>query len=83
MYTSMSTEEIFIKHVVNDSRSFNIEIFEKALRIVKNPNKGIMVDLEKRYVFEALTERLKSMKIENVQEDVKIYKFLILLIGTI
>ena len=45
MYANMSTEEVFLRHVVNDSRSFKTENFEKALRIINNPaKKGVIVD---------------------------------------
>ncbi len=44
MFANMSNEEIFLKHVVNDSRSFKTENFEKALRVINNPKKGVSVD---------------------------------------
>jgi hypothetical protein len=41
MYANMSTEEKFLKHVVNDARSYKTETFEKAVRIINNPKKGV------------------------------------------
>jgi ubiquitin conjugation factor E4 B len=41
MYANMSNEDIFLKHVVNDSRSYKSETFEKAVRIINNPKKGV------------------------------------------
>lgn len=41
MYSNMSGEELFLKHVVNDPRSYKTETFEKAVRIINNPKKGV------------------------------------------
>ena len=44
MYANMSEEEVFLKNVVNDSRSYKDETFAKALKILLNPKKGISMD---------------------------------------
>lgn len=41
MYANMSSEEIFLNHVVGDARSFKAENFEKVVRILGNPTKGV------------------------------------------
>jgi ubiquitin conjugation factor E4 B len=44
MYANMSVEDIFLRYVVNDSRSYKDETFDKALRLLGNPKKGIQID---------------------------------------
>ncbi len=44
MYANMSMEETFLKHVVNDTRSYKTETFEKAIRVMSDPKKGVIVD---------------------------------------
>lgn len=70
MYANMSTEDVFLKHVVNDSRSFKTENFEKALRILNNPKKGVSVDQERKDKFESMIEKMKTMKNEIDEEEV-------------
>lgn len=41
MYANMSDEEVFLKYVVNDTRSYKDETFEKAVKILNNPKKGV------------------------------------------
>ena len=43
MYANMSDEEVFLKHVVNDTRSYKDETFEKALRLLNNQKKGVQI----------------------------------------
>jgi ubiquitin conjugation factor E4 B len=69
MYANMAGEDVFLMHVVDDSRSYKTETFEKTVRILGNPGKGVVVDAESRDRFEDLVQRLKSMKVEIDQED--------------
>jgi len=41
-----------LKYVVNDTRSYKTETFEKAVRILNNPKKGIIIDQERKDKFE-------------------------------
>lgn len=72
MYSNMSKEEVFLKHVVNDQRSFKVEIFEKALRVISNPSKGVTVDQERKDKFEAMIKKIKDIKNEIDEEDVRV-----------
>jgi ubiquitin conjugation factor E4 B len=54
MYANMSDEADFLRYVVNDTRSYKTETFEKAVRILNNPKKGIIVDQERKDRFEAM-----------------------------
>jgi hypothetical protein len=41
MYSNMSIEDAFLRWVVLDTRSFKIETFEKAVKILNSPKKGV------------------------------------------
>ena len=70
MYANMSGDERFLKHVVNDSRSYKTETFEKAVKIINNPKKGVQLELDKKERFENMVEKIKFMKLEIDEEDV-------------
>lgn len=70
MFASMSGEETFLRHVVNDTRSYKTETFEKAVRILNNPKKGIVIDQDKKERFEAMVSQMKDMKNEIDEEEV-------------
>lgn len=59
MYANMSDEEVFLKHVVNDTRSYKDETFEKALRLLNNQKKGVQIDQTKQKKFEDMVAKLK------------------------
>lgn len=75
MYANMSTEEVFLKHVVADSRSFKIENFEKAIRVINNPAKGVVVDQQSKDTFEVMVSKIKEMKNEIDEEEVLTISF--------
>jgi hypothetical protein len=60
----MSVEETFLKWVVQDTRSFKIETFDKAVKILNNPKKGVQVDQERKDKFEEMVSKLREMKNE-------------------
>jgi hypothetical protein len=62
MYSNMSSEDIFLQHVVNDSRSFKSENFDKVIRIIGNPAKGVTVDSDSKEKFELMAVKIKSMR---------------------
>ena len=70
MFANMSGEETFLRHVVNDTRSYKTEIFEKAMRILNNPKKGIVIDQDKKERFEVMVSQMKDMKNEIDEEEV-------------
>ena len=55
-------------------RSFKVETFEKAVRILNTPKKGVQLDQDRLTLFEEMTEKLKSMKTGIDQEDVRTWK---------
>ena len=65
----MVFEDSFLFNVVNDSRSYKTENFEKAIRILNNPSKGVVVDMDSKERFELLLTKIKSMKEDLDQED--------------
>ena len=69
MYSNMSSEDIFLQHVVNDSRSFKSENFDKVIRIIGNPAKGVTVDSDSKEKFELMAVKIKSMRQELEEED--------------
>ncbi len=69
----MSQEQVFLKYVVNDSRSYKTETFEKAVRILNNPKKGVIIDQDRKDRFEVMVEKLKNMKLEIDEEDVRLF----------
>ena len=69
MYSNMVFEDSFLFNVVNDSRSYKTENFEKAIRILNNPSKGVVVDMDSKERFELLLTKIKSMKEDLDQED--------------
>lgn len=50
--------------MVNDTRSYKDETFEKALRLLNNPKKGVQIDAVKTLKFEVMVHRLKSLRSE-------------------
>jgi ubiquitin conjugation factor E4 B len=70
MFANMSGEETFLRHVVNDTRSYKTETFEKAVRILNNPKKGIVIDQDKKERFEVMVSQMKDMKNEIDEEEV-------------
>ena len=59
----MSDEETFLRHVVSDTRSYKTETFDKAVRILGDPKKGIVIaEQDKRERFEGMVARMKEMK---------------------
>jgi len=62
MYSNMSSEDIFLQHVVNDSRSFKSENFDKVIRIIGNTAKGVTVDSDSKEKFELMAVKIKSMR---------------------
>jgi ubiquitin conjugation factor E4 B len=69
MYANMSSEETFLKLVASDSRSFKVENFEKAIRVINNPSKGVVVHQEQKDIFEVMVTKIKDMKAENDEEE--------------
>jgi|LauGreDrversion4_2_1035121.scaffolds.fasta_scaffold78332_1 hypothetical protein len=69
MYANMSVEETFLKWVVQDTRSFKIETFDKAVKILNNPKKGVQVDQERKDKFEEMVSKLREMKNEQDEEE--------------
>jgi hypothetical protein len=69
MYANMSVEETFLKWVVQDTRSFKIETFDKAVKILNNPKKGVQVDQERKDKFEEMVTKLREMKNEQDEEE--------------
>jgi len=65
----MSVEETFLKWVVQDTRSFKIETFDKAVKILNNPKKGVQVDQERKDKFEEMVSKLREMKNEQDEEE--------------
>lgn len=65
----MSVEETFLKWVVQDTRSFKIETFDKAVKILNNPKKGVQVDQERKDKFEEMVTKLREMKNEQDEEE--------------
>jgi len=69
MYANMSVEETFLKWVVQDTRSFKIETFDKAVKILNNQKKGVQVDQERKDKFEEMVSKLREMKNEQDEEE--------------
>jgi hypothetical protein len=61
--------------VVNDTRSFKSETFEKACRILDNPKKGVTVEGDRREKFQKMVTVIMEMKVERDQEDVMFKEF--------
>lgn len=74
MYANMSNEEVFLKNVVNDARSYKDETFEKAVRIINNTKKGITLDADRKEKFEMMVVNLKSMRLQLAEEEVILTK---------
>jgi ubiquitin conjugation factor E4 B len=72
MYANMSSEDVFLRYVVNDTRSYKTETFEKATRILNNPKKGIVIDQERKDRFEKMVEQIREMKNEIEEEEVRL-----------
>ena len=58
-----------MKWVVQDTRSFKIETFDKAVKILNNPKKGVQVDQERKDKFEEMVSKLREMKNEQDEEE--------------
>ncbi len=58
-----------MKWVVQDTRSFKIETFDKAVKILNNPKKGVQVDQERKDKFEEMVSKLRDMKNEQDEEE--------------
>jgi len=58
-----------LKWVVQDTRSFKIETFDKAVKILNNPKKGVQVDQERKDKFEEMVSKLREMKNEQDEEE--------------
>ena len=58
-----------MKWVVQDTRSFKIETFDKAVKILNNPKKGVQVDQERKDKFEEMVTKLREMKNEQDEEE--------------
>lgn len=71
MYANMSEEEVFLRNVVNDSRSYKDETFEKALRLLQNPKKGVTMDAARVDKFQLMVAKLKALKSEIDFEEVR------------
>ncbi len=69
MYSNMSNEESFLRQLVLDTRSFKVEIFDKAVKILNNPKKGVQIEYEAKEKFEKMTDQLKIMKNEIDEEE--------------
>jgi ubiquitin conjugation factor E4 B len=41
---------------VLDTRSFKVEIFDKAVKILNNPKKGVQIEYEAKEKFEKMTD---------------------------
>lgn len=54
---------------MNDTRSYNDEAFDKALRILNNSKKGVRLDADGYARFEKLVARLKTLRQEINQEE--------------
>ena len=70
MYANMAGEAVFRGHVVADTRSYKNETFEKAVRIIGNPKKGVVVGQEARDRFEKMVAQIREMKNEIEEEEV-------------
>jgi hypothetical protein len=55
----MSNQEKFLSHIVNDSRSFKNENFDKAVKIINNPKKGLISIKERKELFEKMVIKIK------------------------
>lgn len=44
MYANMSGEQKFINNIIADTRSYKDENFQKAIKIIGKPEKGVIVD---------------------------------------
>ena len=71
MYANMSDEQVFLRHVVSDARSYKDETFEKAVRMLNSQKKGIQLDLDKKERFEAMVSNLKVMRAQITEEEVR------------
>ena len=69
IYANMSYEEVFIRQVVSDTRSYKTDTFENALRILNSPKKGVSVDVVALEKFTRLVSMLKSLSSEIDQEE--------------
>ena len=67
----MSDEQVFLRHVVSDARSYKDETFEKAVRMLNSQKKGIQLDLDKKERFEAMVSNLKIMRAQITEEEVR------------
>ena len=78
MYANMSNQEKFLNHIVNDSRSFKNENFDKAVKIINNPKKGVDIDQDRKELFEKMVIKIKQMKQDLDDEEVSTkYSFII------
>lgn len=82
MYSNMSHLDKFKESVIKDGRSYSIETFEKAVKILNSTKKNIIVDGKYREKFEKLAAELQSMKAVAEQEEVSspLSRFLILVL---
>ena len=69
IYANMSYEEVFIRQVVSDTRSYKTNTFENAFRILNSPKKGVSVDVVALEKFTRLVSMLKSLSSEIDQEE--------------
>jgi ubiquitin conjugation factor E4 B len=69
MYANMSSEEKFLQYVVGDSRSYKSETFQKAVRILESPKKGVQIDQDQKERFEVMVARIGTMKNEIDEEE--------------
>mmetsp|Transcript_29552 Transcript_29552/g.28744 ORF Transcript_29552/g.28744 Transcript_29552/m.28744 type:complete len:127 (+) Transcript_29552:919-1299(+) len=69
MYANMGKVEKFQENVINDTRSFSIETFNKAHRIMTSSKKGVEVPQDQVEKFELLLLKLETLKLEQDQED--------------
>ncbi|CDW72140.1 u box domain-containing protein [Stylonychia lemnae] len=69
IYANMSEEQVFLQNVVKDSRSYKDETFQKALRLLQNPKKGVQIDGPRTGKFEIMVQKLIELKVGIDEED--------------
>jgi len=62
MYANMSHLDAFKQYVVRDGRSYSVETFEKAVKIINSTKKSVNVDHDNKLKFEGLAKELSSLK---------------------
>jgi len=70
MYANMSVEQKFKEFVVADARSYSDETFLKAVKIISDIKKGVVVGQEEFEQFARLVEDLQVMSKGKMENEV-------------